>query len=149
GGSQNIVAILTIEKDSTDANGNIYIKYKQEPDYSIRIDSSLNVFYIKNGAPFTRNSGLYYKLSTEIGDRWVVDDSSTTYLRMWGKVVDIFAGYWLHRPTTIMQIDYWWETQPGDSFWVETRYLPKDLVSLREYLNQVLLIMQQAQLLMA
>ncbi len=117
-----LVEILTIERDSTDSAGNTYIKYQQYPYYTIRIDTAYNVFYEEVG-PFG-DPGLWYKLSAQIGDQWIVDENNPVYLRMWGKVRDIFQGVvFFNIPATVMEIDYWWETAPNDSFWVATHYL--------------------------
>lgn len=118
-----IVETLVIAQDSTDSTGNIFIKYQQDPYYAVRIDTAYNVFYEELG-PFGESPGLWYILSAQIGDRWIVNDDSPVYLRMWAQVMDIFQGIvFFTIPAIVMQIDYWWETPEIDSFWVETRYL--------------------------
>jgi len=118
----SIEKILTIEKDSTDSAGNTFIKYQQEPYFSVRIDSVNNV-YEWDGL-FQEDYGLWYKFPGQVGDRWVVRNDTFFNKITWAHIVDIFPGVvFFNIPATVMQIDYWWETVDDDSFWVETRYL--------------------------
>lgn len=118
-----LIKILTIEKDSTDSTGNIYVKYQQDPYYVIRIDTAYNVFYVDVG-PFGESPGLWYKLSAQVGDRWIVKNDTFFNRITWARIIDIFQGVvFFNIPATVMQIDYWWETPQIDSFWVGTHYL--------------------------
>ncbi|GEM_PF-6510125 len=115
-----LTEVLTVERDSVDSLGNIFIKYAQRNDFTVHIDTNYNVFTWNSIAD--TNVSLWYKLDAQVGDRWLV------WVGVWdtlyATLVEIYNGYIFNNiPTTFKVIDYW---LTPDSFWVQTRTIASD-----------------------
>ena len=89
-----LVDVLTVERDSVDLQGNIFIKYAQRDEYTIHIDTSYNVYDRWTWGTWGVDA-LWYKLNARVGDRWAVwiDTSFNVNDTLFGTLVDIYEGY--------------------------------------------------------
>ena len=115
--------ILTIENDSLAPNGNIFLKYFEKPDYTIRIDT--NNFVGQWNYLFNEVDYFWYKLDGQIGERWVVREDTIFNENIWAEVKDIYQGQVFNQTTSIIKFEYWLEFAPNDSFWIGNRWLAK------------------------
>ena len=116
-----IEEILTIEKDSLDPHGSIFLKYIEKPDYTVRIDT--NSFVGEWDYFFDEVTHRWYKLDGQIGERWVVRKATIARDTLWAEIKDIYQGQLFNHTTNIMVVEYWYQSAPGDSFWISNRWL--------------------------
>ncbi len=127
--TQQIVSTIRFVRDSTGANGSVFIWYIIQGIGGgvYEIESSFNVWEV-SGDSLTRVRH-EYSLAATIGQCWRVNPMPPPYDS--ARVVDIYPESVFGQPATIKKIDYWQRFELGDSLWYGTRYLASNFGLVR------------------